>query len=74
MALEIGRGGHRLHTFACARDAEEGARIIAQLSPGVVAFQQWGDAEAGLWEPPCPLVSYGAVPADALGDPAEIAA
>lgn len=73
-ALEIGEGGSRLHTFLCARDAEEGAEILSRLARGAVAFQCWVDPETGYQEPPEVLVKRGYVPDDALGDPAEIAA
>lgn len=61
-AKEIWPGHQVQHTFTCAVDAEEGARILAKLAPGAVAYQQWGDLEADIWEDPDPLVITGDVP------------
>jgi nitrous oxide reductase accessory protein NosL len=71
-ALEIGGARTVLHAFACAVDAEEGARIIARLADGVVAFQQWGNPETAEWEAPDPLLVIGCVPDGSLGEPAEV--
>lgn len=62
-AIEIWPDREVRHAFTCAVDAEEGARILAHLAPGVVAYQQWGDPEVGLWDEPDPLVVAGDVPA-----------
>ena len=71
-ALEIGGARTALHAFACAVDAEEGARIIARMADGVVAFQQWGNPETAEWEAPDPLLVIGRVPDGSLGEPAEV--
>lgn len=38
------------HTFTCACDAEEGARLSAKLSSGGVAIQVWGNLDDDLWD------------------------
>lgn len=62
-AIEIWPSREVRHAFTCAVDAEEGARILARLAPGVVAYQQWGDPDVGVWDEPDPLVIAGDVPA-----------
>ncbi|MFC7378230.1 hypothetical protein [Brevundimonas sp. GCM10030266] len=61
-AIEIWPDREIRHAFSCAVDAEEGARILAKLAPGVIAFQQWGDPEVDVWDDPDPLVIAGEVP------------
>lgn len=58
-AIEIWPDRMAKHPFTCAVDAEEGARILAKLAPAAVAYQQWGDVEAEVWDEPDPLLVLG---------------
>ena len=55
------QGGERMHFFS-AQDAEEGARLLARMAIGAVAYQQLGDAEHDIWDDPELLAIYGEVP------------
>ena len=58
--------------FVCAVDAEEGARILARLARGAIAYQQIIDPVGPVFGDPEILGSWGHVPPAALaidGDP-----
>lgn len=62
-ALEFDNDGPvARHHFVCATDAEEGAGIIARLSGGAVAYQQWGDDALDVWDEPDVLFEVGTLP------------
>lgn len=60
-----GRPGE-LYPFCCAVDAEEGGEILARSASGVLVFQQWIDAEIGIFDEPDVLAVHGDVPRHAL--------
>jgi hypothetical protein len=72
-ALKIAGERTELHAFASAVAAEDGARILAPLAEGVVAFQQWGNPVTAEWDAPDPLLVIGRVPEGSLREPAQVA-
>lgn len=61
-AVEFWPSAQVQHRFSCAVDAEEGARILAKLAPGVIAYQQYGDGDCDVWDEPDVLARYGTIP------------
>lgn len=51
--------------FLCARDAEEGAQILARSAAGAVAYQQVVDVHAEIYDEPEILWASGDLPAGA---------